>query len=334
MLNRRIIPFMALIVAIVATSCKPTTVTTYPESIVGYWEASSGDINKWYGLDITDAHTATFITYYSQKDPEIQEKNLTYDATTGKGHISNSEGVIRLRATTDSTLALTLEQGTVIFYRGIRPKPFINLTGLWKSNRIDDMGLDIIVYPKDAKETINVTVIEADDAAKFHVGAMGTLTSFNQETGDAFITSGLYTGKIHIITGIDPLSMTLAESDKMYVLTKQAKVTDAPASLEGTWSVSIPAVASITVTVAKDNNCTMDYAMVDPVTMTPLTGTIEGTIYYCPAATMGAIHLHNIDKQPQLAELLGEHACKIFQVDSENEITAIIRGMEVTFKKK
>jgi hypothetical protein len=49
---------------------------------------------------------------------------------------------------------------------------------------------------------------------------------------------------------------------------------------------------------------------------------------------MGAIHLHNIDKQPQLAELLGEHACKIFQVDSENEITAIIRGMEVTFKKK
>jgi len=34
------------------------------------------------------------------------------------------------------------------------------------------------MYPKDAKDTINVTMIEADDAAKFHVGAMGTLTNF------------------------------------------------------------------------------------------------------------------------------------------------------------
>lgn len=324
---------MTLIIAIIASSCQPEPVVTHPEDITGYWEASSGDVKKWYGLDITDMQHATFITYYAQDDPVELSMNLTYDATIGKGHLSG-ERVIPLRATTDSTIALTLEEGTVIFYRGVRPKPVINLAGLWKSNRFNNMGVDILIYPKDSKGTTNVTVIEADDAASFQLSSMGTLTSFNQETGNAFITSELYTGKINVITSIDPYTLTLTDSDEMYVLTRQTKVVDAPTDLIGTWTASIPGLLSITVEAAKDHTCMIDYAMVDPTTMTPVTGSIKGFGYYCPAATMGAVHLQEIDKHPEWAMLIGEYACGLFRVTSETTATTSFRGMDIIFQKK
>ena len=74
---------LTLVVALIATSCQQKTVTTYPEDIKGYWEAASRELNKTYGLDITDANSASLITYITEEDPEEQAMSLTYDATTG-----------------------------------------------------------------------------------------------------------------------------------------------------------------------------------------------------------------------------------------------------------
>lgn len=326
--------FMALIVAITAASCKPQPVITYPESIIGFWEAPSGETNKWYGLDIVDATNASFITYYSQDDPVEQAMSISYDATTGKGRLSGDGKMIQLRATTDSTLALTLVEGTVVFYRGVRPKPTINMTGLWKSNRIDDMGLDILVYPIDSKGTTNVTVIKVDEMFSEYVGTMGTLTSFNQETGSGFITSEHYTGKFNVITGNNPLTLTLVDSDEMYVLTKQPKKTNTPTSLVGTWTTSLPGTLSITIVVASDNTCTIDYSVIDPETLTTKEGIAKGTIYYCPVAGMGAVVPHDLDKHPELVELIGADACGVFNTTSENTVSVSFMGINLIFQKK
>ena len=154
---------LTLVVALIATSCQQKTVTTYPEDIKGYWEAASHEPNQWYGLDITDATSASLITYFTEEDPEEQVMSLIYDATTGKGKLIGAGKSIQLRATSDSTLALTMVEGTVLFYRGVRPKPTINMVGLWKSNRINDMGIDLLVYPRDSKGTCMVTMITVDE---------------------------------------------------------------------------------------------------------------------------------------------------------------------------
>ena len=58
---------LTLVVALIATSCQQKTVTTYPEDIKGYWEAASHEPNQWYGLDITDATSASLITYFTEE---------------------------------------------------------------------------------------------------------------------------------------------------------------------------------------------------------------------------------------------------------------------------
>ena len=135
---------LLLMVTLMATSCKEPVVVTYPDNLTGYWEAASSEKDKWYGLDI-DATNATLITYYTEEDPVEQAMSLTYDATTGKGKLLGEGKSIPVRATSDSTIALTMVEGTVVFYRGVRPKPTINMVGLWKSNRINDMGIDLLV---------------------------------------------------------------------------------------------------------------------------------------------------------------------------------------------
>lgn len=322
---------LLLMVTLMATSCKEPVVVTYPDNLTGYWEAASSEKDRWYGLDI-DATNATLITYYTEEDPVEQAMSLTYDATTGKGKLLGEGKSIPVRATSDSTIALTMVEGTVVFYRGVRPKPTINMVGLWKSNRIDDMGIDLLVYPKDAKGTNAVTMITVDEMFNEQMGVMGTLSSFNQEIGSGVVTTDYYTGKCHVIASTNPMTMTLDDIGELYVFTKQPKAQNMPKSLQGEWRWSA-LVASINIVVTEENKVEIYYQTIDEEG-NKKSGMVKGDIHYCQAAGMGAVVAHNLEEHPELVQYIGMNNCGVFQVISATEVYVTFNGIPFTFIKK
>lgn len=322
---------LLLMVTLMATSCKEPVVVTYPDNLTGYWEAASSEKDKWYGLDI-DATNATLITYYTEEDPVEEAMSLTYDATTGKGKLLGEGKSIPVRATSDSTIALTMVEGTVVFYRGVRPKPTINMVGLWKSNRIDDMGIDLLVYPKDAKGTNAVTMITVDEMFNEQMGVMGTLSSFNQEIGSGVVTTEYYTGKCHVIASTNPMTMTLDDIGELYVFTKQPKAQNMPKSLQGEWRWSA-VVASINIVVTEENKVEIYYQTIDEEG-NKKSGMVKGDIHYCQAAGMGAVVAHNLEEHPELVQYIGMNNCGVFQVISATEVYVTFNGIPFTFIKK
>lgn len=322
---------LLLMVTLMATSCKEPVVVTYPDNLTGYWEAASSEKDKWYGLDI-DATNATLITYYTEEDPVEQAMSLTYDATTGKGKLLGEGKSIPVRATSDSTIALTMVEGTVVFYRGVRPKPTINMVGLWKSNRVDDMGIDLLVYPKDAKGTNAVTMITVDEMFNEQMGVMGTLSSFNQEIGSGVVTTEYYTGKCHVIASTNPMTMTLDDIGELYIFTKQPKAQNMPKSLQGEWRWSA-LVASIDIVVTEENKVEIYYQTIDEEG-NKKSGMVKGDIHYCQAAGMGAVVAHNLEEHPELVQYIGMNNCGVFQVISATEVYVTFNGIPFTFIKK
>ncbi|MBE6320823.1 MAG: hypothetical protein E7075_07645 [Bacteroidales bacterium] len=322
---------LLLMVTLMATSCKEPVVVTYPDNLTGYWEAASSEKDRWYGLDI-DATNATLITYYTEEDPVEQAMSLTYDATTGKGKVLGEGKSIPVRATSDSTIALTMVEGTVVFYRGVRPKPTINMVGLWKSNRIDDMGIDLLVYPKDSKGTHAVTMITVDEMFNEQMGVMGTLSSFNQEIGSGVVTTEYYTGKCHVIASTNPMTMTLDDIGELYVFTKQPKAQNMPKSLQGEWRWSA-VVASINIVVTEENKVEIYYQTIDEEG-NKKSGMVKGDIHYCQAAGMGAVVAHNLEEHPELVQYIGMNNCGVFQVISATEVYVTFNGIPFTFIKK
>lgn len=322
---------LLLMVTLMATSCKEPVVVTYPDNLTGYWEAASNEKDRWYGLDI-DATNATLITYYTEEDPVEQAMSLTYDATTGKGKLLGEGKSIPVRATSDSTIALTMVEGTVVFYRGVRPKPTINMVGLWKSNRVDDMGIDLLVYPKDSKGTHAVTMITIDEMFNEQMGVMGTLSSFNQEIGSGVVTTDYYTGKCHVIASTNPMTMTLDDIGELYVFTKQPKAQNMPKSLQGEWRWSA-VVASINIVVTEENKVEIYYQTIDEEG-NKKSGMVKGDIHYCQAAGMGAVVAHNLEEHPELVQYIGMNNCGVFQVISATEVYVTFNGIPFTFIKK
>ena len=322
---------LLLMVTLMATSCKEPVVVTYPDNLTGYWEAASSEKDKWYGLDI-DATNATLITYYTEEDPVEEAMSLTYDATTGKGKLLGEGKSIPVRATSDSTIALTMVEGTVVFYRGVRPKPTINMVGLWKSNRVNDMGIDLLVYPKDAKGTNAVTMITVDEMFNEQMGVMGTLSSFNQEIGSGVVTTEYYTGKCHVIASTNPMTMTLDDIGELYVFTKQPKAQNMPKSLQGEWRWSA-VVASINIVVTEENKVEIYYQTIDEEG-NKKSGMVKGDIHYCQAAGMGAVVAHNLEEHPELVQYIGMNNCGVFQVISATEVYVTFNGIPFTFIKK
>lgn len=322
---------LLLMVTLMATSCKEPVVVTYPDNLTGFWEAASSEKDKWYGLDI-DATNATLITYYTEEDPVEQAMSLTYDATTGKGKLLGEGKSIPVRATSDSTIALTMVEGTVVFYRGVRPKPTINMVGLWKSNRVNDMGIDLLVYPKDAKGTNAVTMITVDEMFNEQMGVMGTLSSFNQEIGSGVVTTDYYTGKCHVIASTNPMTMTLDDIGELYVFTKQPKAQNMPKSLQGEWRWSA-VVASINIVVTEENKVEIYYQTIDEEG-NKKSGMVKGDIHYCQAAGMGAVVAHNLEEHPELVQYIGMNNCGVFQVISATEVYVTFNGIPFTFIKK
>ena len=206
------------------------------------------------------------------------------------------------------------------------------MVGLWKSNRVNDMGIDLLVYPKDSKGTNIVTMITIDEMFNEQIGSMGTLGSFNQETGSGFVTTDYYKGKCHVIASTNPMTMTLEDIGEMYVFSKQPKAQNMPKSLQGEWGWNA-AVASITIIVTEANKAEIYYQTIDKEGHKK-SGVVTGDMYYCQVAGMGAVVAHNLEEHPELVQYIGMNNCGVFQVISATEVYVTFNGIPFTFIKK
>lgn len=337
---RKIMHIAALLLLITwtATSCKQQEPVTYPDDITGFWEASSSENDKSYGLDITSANKATLITYHTDADPEEQVMTLTYDASTGKGRLSG-ERVIQLRVTTETTITLTMVEGTVIFYRGVRPKPTINAVGLWKSATVDDWHTEMLVFPKDEKGVMHVTLNsiytdEFDPSAVEEYPIMMTLKDFDPSTGAGRIVKD-DTFNEHILIDItqNPLTFDLNYNGTTYTLAKQPKANNMPKTLQGVWKWNA-AIATISITVKADNTAAIYYRTINDKGDV-ISGTVDCDLYYCPAAGMGTVVPHDRDKHPEFNAIIPPHiTCGVFKLTTATEVNISFGGMTFKFTKE
>lgn len=337
---RKIMHIAALLLLITwtATSCKQQEPVTYPDDITGFWEASSSENDKSYGLDITSANKATLITYHTDADPEEQVMTLTYDASTGKGRLSG-ERVIQLRVTTETTITLTMVEGTVIFYRGVRPKPTINAVGLWKSATVDDWHTEMLVFPKDEKGVMHVTLnsIYTDEfgpSAVEEYPIMMTLKDFDPSTGAGRIVKD-DTFNEHILIDItqNPLTFDLNYNGTTYTLAKQPKANNMPKTLQGVWKWNA-AIATISITVKADNTAAIYYRTINDKGDV-ISGTVDCDLYYCPAAGMGTVVPHDRDKHPEFNAIIPPHiTCGVFKLTTATEVNISFGGMTFKFTKE
>lgn len=337
---RKIMHIAALLLLITwtATSCKQQEPITYPDDITGFWEASSSENDKSYGLDITSANKATLITYHTDADPEEQVMTLTYDASTGKGRLSG-ERVIQLRVTTETTIALTMVEGTVIFYRGVRPKPTINAVGLWKSATVDDWHTELLVFPKDEKGVMHVTLNsiytdEFDPSAVEEYPIMMTLKDFDPSTGAGrIVKDDTFNERILIDITQNPLTFDLNYNGITYTLAKQPKANNMPKSLQGVWKWNA-GIASISITVKEDNTAAIYYKTLNDKGEV-ISGIVNCDVYYCPAAGMGTVVTHDRDKHPEFNAIIPPHiTCGIFKLTTATEVNVSFGGMTFKFIKE
>lgn len=337
---RKIMHIAALLLLITwtATSCKQQEPVTYPDDITGFWEASSSENDKSYGLDITSANKATLITYHTDADPEEQVMTLTYDASTGKGRLSG-ERVIQLRVTTETTITLTMVEGTVIFYRGVRPKPTINAVGLWKSATVDDWHTELLVFPKDEKGVMHVTINsiytdEFDPSAVEEYPIMMTLKDFDPSTGAGrIVKDDTFNERILIDITQNPLTFDLNYNGTTYTLAKQPKANNMPKTLQGVWNWNA-AIATISITVKADNTAAIYYRTINDKGDV-ISGTVDCDLYYCPAAGMGTVVPHDRDKHPEFNAIIPPHiTCGVFKLTTATEVNISFGGMTFKFTKE
>lgn len=320
---------VAVFMALCITSCNEPVVTTYPENLVGYWEGATGANEKWYGIDVLDAQNASFITYDVNEDPETENMSLTYDATTGKGKLSGDVKTYNLKATSDSTFTVVMVEGTVVFYRSVRPAKTISMTGYWKSEVVDYYRMDMLAFPKDKNGKINLTLISVDVDFDEQYAFMATLEDFDAATGVGKIATELDTTMILFNPQTDPLTFAYRE----YTLTKQPKANNMPKSIQGVWTWNAIIGSSINITVKEDDTCAIDYKIIDKEGQLK-SGTVKGDVYYCPPAGMGTVVPHNLHEHPELAEIIGLDACGVFQLSSATEVNVTFMGMSFKFIKQ
>ena len=136
------------IIAILATSCKPNNEVVFPQDIVGFWQSQPISQQIWYGLEVTDNQSAIFHTYQEMEEIDAVTMSVTYDAATGKGQLSGDGIFLQMAAASEKVINIKMVDGDRPFTPGKKPAKVYSITGLWKSAAIDDMRVDMLIFPQ------------------------------------------------------------------------------------------------------------------------------------------------------------------------------------------
>jgi hypothetical protein len=230
-------------------------------------------------------------------------------------------------------------EGTVIFYRGVRPKPTINAVGLWKSATVDDWHTELLVFPKDEKGVMHVTINsiytdEFDPSAVEEYPIMMTLKDFDPSTGAGrIVKDDTFNERILIDITQNPLTFDLNYNGTNYTLAKQPKANNMPKSLQGVWKWNA-GIASISITVKEDNTAAIYYKTLNDKGEV-ISGIVNCDVYYCPAAGMGTVVTHDRDKHPEFNAIIPPHiTCGVFKLTTATEVNVSFGGMTFKFIKE
>jgi hypothetical protein len=320
---------ITMIIAILATSCQPP-LPALPQNIKGFWQSQANSNAIWYGLEVKDSVTAALRTYQDTEELEAIEMTVTYDATTGKGQLLGDGIFLQIQAMTEETIIIKMVEGEIAFTKGQKPTKTYSITGLWKSNPIDDMRVDLLIFtPKEGK--ISLAYTEIDEVFGDMTSVMGSIHTFDKQAGEGALTASYHEGEFTIDTTANPMTMTYTEDGIERTFTQQPKQDILSRSLQGIWHTSVPGTATATIEIDESNMCVINYSITAPKKKT---GKTKGIVHYCQQARMGAIESANEIKNEDFIELFGEEACGVFTTKSTTELTMNLLGIEVVFNKQ
>lgn len=320
---------ITMIIAILATSCQPP-LPALPQNIKGFWQSQANSNAIWYGLEVKDSVTAALRTYQDTEELEAIEMTVTYDATTGKGQLLGDGIFLQIQAMTEETIIIKMVEGEIAFTKGQKPTKTYSITGLWKSNPIDDMRVDLLIFtPKEGK--ISLAYTEIDEVFGDMTSVMGSIHTFDKQAGEGALTASYHEGEFTIDTTANPMTMTYTEDGIERTFTQQPKQDILSRSLQGIWHTSVPGTATATIEIDESNMCVINYSITAPKKKT---GKTTGIVHYCQQARMGAIESANEIKNEDFIELFGEEACGVFTAKSTTEFTMNLLGIEVVFNKQ
>lgn len=320
---------ITMIIAILATSCQPP-LPALPQNIKGFWQSQANSNAIWYGLEVKDSVTAALRTYQDTEELEAIEMTVTYDATTGKGQLLGDGIFLQIQAMTEETIIIKMVEGEIAFTKGQKPTKTYSITGLWKSNPIDDMRVDLLIFtPKEGK--ISLAYTEIDEVFGDMTSVMGSIHTFDKQAGEGALTASYHEGEFTIDTTANPMTMTYIEDGIERTFTQQPKQDILSRSLQGIWHTSVPGTATATIEIDENNMCVINYSITAPKKKT---GKTTGIVHYCQQARMGAIESANEIKNEDFIELFGEEACGVFTAKSTTEFTMNLLGIEVVFNKQ
>jgi hypothetical protein len=255
---------------------------------------------------------------------------VTYDATTGKGQLLGDGIFLQIQAMTEETIIIKMVEGEIAFTKGQKPTKTYSITGLWKSNPIDDMRVDLLIFtPKEGK--ISLAYTEIDEVFGDMMSVMGSIHTFEKQKGEGALTASYHEGEFTIDTTANPMTMTYTEDGIERTFTQQPKQDILSRSLQGIWHTSVPGTATATIEIDENNMCVINYSITAPKKKT---GKTKGIVHYCQQARMGAIESANEIKNEDFIELFGEEACGVFTAKSTTEFTMNLLGIEVVFNKQ
>ena len=320
---------ITMIIAILATSCQPP-LPALPQNIKGFWQSQANSNAIWYGLEVKDSVTAALRTYQDTEELEAIEMTVTYDATTGKGQLLGDGIFLQIQAMTEETIIIKMVEGEIAFTKGQKPTKTYSITGLWKSDPIDDMRVDLLIFtPKEGK--ISLAYTEIDEVFGDMMSVMGSIHTFDKQAGEGALTASYHEGEFTIDTTANPMTMTYTEDGIERTFTQQPKQDILSRSLQGIWHTSVPGTATATIEIDENNMCVINYSITAPKKKT---GKTKGIVHYCQQARMGAIESANEIKNEDFIELFGEEACGVFTAKSTTEFTMNLLGIEVVFNKQ
>ena len=322
---------ISMIIAMLATSCEPQK-PTMPQDINGFWQCQANSNAIWYGLEVMN-QTAIFRTYQETEEIEAVEMSVTYDAITGKGQLLGDGIFLQMQAINEQIIHIKMVEGDIAFTRGVKPTATYSLTGLWNGKAMDDIRLDLLIFPKN-NDQINIAYILVDEFFGDMLATMGSISKFDSKTVSGELTASYHNGKFIIDTIADPLKITYIEDNIVYTLTKAEKKNIILKSMKGTWYTSIPGLAEVTINIDDSNNCTIDYSIIDISSQEAKSGTTKGILHFCPQANIGALEPASQVTNEDFIELFGEEGCGIFSVHSSTEVIVNTMGMEVIFKRQ
>lgn len=322
---------IAIILSMFISSCKPTPEVIFPQDLIGFWQCQTNNDNIWYGLEVVSSQSATLYTYEYEEEVDAVAMSLTYDPTTGKGQLTGEGIFLQITASSQTVIYIKMVEGDIAFTKGKKPAKVYSITGLWKSTAIDDMRVDLLIFPKKENQ-INIAYMEVDEFFGDVQAMIGSILSLDEKTGKGEITASYHSGELFVDTTTNPLTITYTEDGVVRSFTKQPKKEVIIKSLQGKWNMSVPGTATATINVDENNFCTINYTLTT-INKTK-TGTTEGILYYCPQAGMAAIAPAHEVKNEDFIELFGEEACGILYVKSSTEMLINTLGIEILFKKQ